>query len=496
MGPPIRRRKSLYWPGSKRMKIATQDAILDALTPRKLFARLSMARKMFLGYLTLVALTVIVVSFAMVSLLRLNSLNRDIVTVDIPVQETTDKMLDAIIAQDTYEKRYLILKTGDIRDLFWRRGREFDALLTSLYDLPDSDPLPLKKIDRLHRQYNDLFVKEMKQLARGNVAAAAGLSNGKLKNKWSDLFEILKTLSTQARASQDGKMRLISRAGLTAFFITALLYIVSIIIGAIAVLVVTRHISSSVHKLRVATEHIADGNFDYDPQIYAKDEIGSLSKAFLAMGKRLRKLEEMYLDASPLTRLPGGIAIENVLKKRLETKQPIAFCMIDLDNFKAFNDRYGYARGSEVIKETARTVEAAVKVRGSPDDFVGHVGGDDFVVITTPSYMRDICSEIISRFDDRILQFYDLKDRDQGYILGKNRQGEEMEFPLMTISIAVVTNEQRQLASPLEVSEIAAELKDYAKTIPSSVYVVDKRRSAIGSLKMSQLPTAPEWTEH
>ncbi len=90
---------------------------------------------------------------------------------------------------------------------------------------------------------------------------------------------------------------------------------------------------------------------------------GAFPMAFLAMGKRLRKLEEMYLDASPLTRLPGGIAIENVLKKRIDSSQPIAFCVLDLDNFKAFNDRYGYANGSEVIKETAKIIENVVKVQ-------------------------------------------------------------------------------------------------------------------------------------
>jgi GGDEF domain-containing protein len=185
----------------------------------------------------------------------------------------------------------------------------------------------------------------------------------------------------------------------------------------------------------------------------------------------------MYLDASPLTRLPGGIAIENVLKKRLESGQPVAFCVFDLDNFKAFNDRYGYANGSEVIKETARIIEACVKQKGLTEDFVGHVGGDDFVVVTTPEFMRPICDEIIERFDKRIPLFYEERDRKTGYILGKTRQGVEMKFPIMTISIAIVTNERRILTNPLEASEIAAELKDYAKTIPKSVYVIDKRRT-------------------
>ncbi|HEY6011425.1 MAG TPA: GGDEF domain-containing protein, partial [Nitrospirota bacterium] len=182
--------------------------------------------------------------------------------------------------------------------------------------------------------------------------------------------------------------------------------------------------------------------------------------------------------ASPLTRLPGGIAIENILKRRIDSGKPIAFCVIDLDNFKAFNDQYGYAHGNKVIKEAARIIETVVKAKGSPDDFVGHVGGDDFVAITTPAYMRLVCSEIIRTFDGTIRQFYNDRDRRNGFIIGKNRQGQEVQFPLMTISIAIVTNEQHIFKDPLQVSEIAAELKDYAKTIPQSVYVVDKRRGA------------------
>jgi GGDEF domain-containing protein len=324
----------------------------------------------------------------------------------------------------------------------------------------------------------DLFSREVRFIQTNNIEKAHTVSNNELKGVMDQLLDTLRTLSTHAKESQDTKMKQISLIGGTAFLTTAFLCIFSIIVGALAGLVVTHHIVSSVHKLKEATEHIAEGDFDYDPLIKTQDEIGGLSEAFLTMGKRLRKLEEMYLDASPLTRLPGGIAIENVLKKRIESNHPLAFCVLDLDNFKAFNDRYGYANGSEVIKETAKIIEAVVKSKGTPDDFVGHVGGDDFVVITTPDAMRDVSSEIIREFDQRIPGFYDARDREQGFILGKTRQGVEMQFPIMTISIAIVTNERRHLTNSLEASEIAAELKDYAKTIPKSVYVVDKRRNA------------------
>jgi diguanylate cyclase (GGDEF)-like protein len=460
-----------------KMNMTVPPGILDKFVPTRLFARLTIARKMLLGYMTLVGLTVIVVVYALVSLQRINHLNKSIVKNDIIVQEASDKMLDAVLAQDTYEKRFLILKSNDMRRLFSKRGEEFHASLASLRALHDRTGLPLDAIDTLQDTYAGLFNREIQLIRAGKADKAYAISNGELKKTIENLIDTLRNMSLAAKEAQDRKMRQISAIGGTAFLTTALLCIFSIAAGAMAGLVVTHHISSSINKLKIGTERISEGNFDFDPGIDTTDEIGSLSQAFIAMGKRLRKLEEMYLDASPLTRLPGGIAIENVLKKRIDSGQPLAFCVLDLDNFKAFNDRYGYANGSEVIKETARIVENAVKLKGSSEDFIGHVGGDDFVVITTPDYMRDVSTEVIDQFDRRIPEFYDVVDRERGHILGKTRQGVEMQFPIMTISIAIVTNERRKLTSALETSEIAAELKDYAKTIPKSVFVVDKRRN-------------------
>ena len=460
------------------MNIPVPPEILDKMVPTRLFARLNIANKMLLGYMTLVALTVIVVVYALVNLERINSLNRRIVSVDIVVSETSDQMLDALLAQDTYEKRYLIHKSKDIKSLFEKRGSEFRMWLAALKKIPDAEGPSLKAIEKLHEQYTDLFSHEIELIRKKNVEQAYAVSNHELKSVLEKLLDNLRSLSASARSAQDVKMKRIRTIGGTAFLTTAGLCLFSIIAGALAGLVVTHHIASSIHKLKEATEHIAEGNFDYDPEIKTEDEIGSLSEAFLSMGKRLRKLEEMYLDASPLTRLPGGIAIENVLKKRIESNQPLAFCVLDLDNFKAFNDRYGYANGSEVIKETAKIIETSVKAKGTPNDFIGHVGGDDFVVITTPEVMCEVSIEIINRFDQRIPEFYEPADQQRGYILGKTRQGVEMRFPIMTISIAIVTNEHRTYSDPIEASEIAAELKDYAKTIPKSVFVVDKRRAS------------------
>lgn len=433
---------------------------------------------MLMGYMTLVVLSIVVVVYVLLTLYQLNKLNNKVVRVNIPTQEIAGDMLDALVAQDTYEKRYLILRGKNIRSLFWGRAEEFKKLLTRLEKLPDTASLQLNVIHKLHTQYNDLFMREVDLVKAGDVAAARAISDTELRSQFEQLSRVLRAMSDEAQLSQDATMNRISELGSSAVGTTVMLCLVIILLGTLAGIVATRQIVTSIHKLRVATIQISEGNFHYDPGIQSQDEIGDLANAFIAMGKRLKKLEEMYLDASPLTRLPGGVAVENVMNKRLETGQQTAFCVLDMDNFKVFNDYYGYARGNEVIKEVAKILDVSVKTKGSADDFVGHIDGDDFVIITRPTHMREVCSEVVRLFDERIPQFYDQKDLANGYIFGKSRQGQEMQFPIMTLSIAVVTNEKRTFANTLEASTVAAELKDYAKTIPTSVFVVDQRRFA------------------
>ena len=154
------------------MSVPRIPRILDKLVPTKLFARLTIARKMLLGYMTLVVLTVIVVAYALVSLQRINSLNRSIVKVDVMVEEASDKMLDALLAQDTYEKRFLILKSADMKNLFAKRGKEFRNWLNVLKNLPDRDSLPIGTIDSLYTRYTDLFMKETQLVGNHDVEQA------------------------------------------------------------------------------------------------------------------------------------------------------------------------------------------------------------------------------------------------------------------------------------------------------------------------------------
>lgn len=182
-------------------------------------------------------------------------------------------------------------------------------------------------------------------------------------------------------------------------------------------------------------------------------------------------------EASPLTGLPGNRAIEEVIESRIRSGRKFAVCYVDLDDFKAYNDRYGFIAGSEVIKLTAEVILEALNRYGNEEDFVGHIGGDDFIVVTEMERATRISREIIRLFDSRIPDYYEEEDRRRGYIVSMDRSGKVKRFPIMSISVAVVHNTYRPLDHPGKVAQIAAELKKYAKTKPGSNFVFDRRRS-------------------
>ena len=199
-------------------------------------------------------------------------------------------------------------------------------------------------------------------------------------------------------------------------------------------------------------------------------------KELLARIKMVLRRSEMDLEANPLTRLPGNVSIINEFSRKIESKSLFAVCYVDLDKFKAYNDKYGFEHGDEVIRETARILIQATQQLGNPDDFIGHIGGDDFVVITDPQAADKICEKIIAEFDKKVPSFYKEADRKNGYILALDRQGKEQRIPLLSISIGVVTNEFRNIEHVAQIGEIGAELKSYAKHLERSNYIRDQRK--------------------
>ena len=195
---------------------------------------------------------------------------------------------------------------------------------------------------------------------------------------------------------------------------------------------------------------------------------------FLRMDSFLRR-SDRDLGVHPSTRLPGAGAIEAEIKRLLAIDDQFAVCYADLDHFKEFNDRYSYYQGDRVIRILALILRDIVKGTAGEAGFVGHIGGDDFIFIIPPAEVQGICGEIISTFDELIPYQYSEADRRVGYFFGKDRRGVLDRVPLMTLSIGVVTNTQRAIKEARQISLLATEMKTYAKSLPGSVFTVDRR---------------------
>ncbi len=191
--------------------------------------------------------------------------------------------------------------------------------------------------------------------------------------------------------------------------------------------------------------------------------------------KNLNRLLTMNRRISPLTGLPGNVQIHAELKKRLSNKEEFTVLYLDLDNFKAYNDVYGFLKGDKIIQFTARTILQCVHKYFTENAFIGHIGGDDFVAIIPTTEVNDICQEIIATFDKEVSQFFTPEDLEKGYIEVANRKGIMEQFTLTSISIGAVIVEKDRFENILEIGEVGAQVKHVAKSIVGSSYAIDRR---------------------
>jgi diguanylate cyclase (GGDEF)-like protein len=182
------------------------------------------------------------------------------------------------------------------------------------------------------------------------------------------------------------------------------------------------------------------------------------------------------LDANPLTKLPGNTSIIQRIQDLIDRQEPFALAYVDLDNFKSFNDKYGFSRGDEVLMMAARVIVNTIRSFSGRLSFVGHVGGDDYVFILPPESIEAACQRIVESFDGIVPHFYDQEDQERGFILSTDRKGNMQHFAMMSLSIAVVFNTDGRLKHFGEASQIAMTLKKKAKSIPGSSYVLDRRQ--------------------
>ena len=436
--------------------------------------RFGIERKIIIPYLPIFVIIISIAVLSARSLNELNLINRSIIEEDAFLVQAADKIEDVILAQESYGRRYLILNSLEMLDLFRQRDREFNELVDQVRALPHRENIPIEQLITLHSEFKALYTGPGDSADNPSRPVAREFE-AQVVDTFDRMMAILQQMILIGKQNQYVKMEKANSIGIRYFQWMALLSMLGIIVGLGAASLVTRSIAGTISRLKQATEIISEGRFDHCPQIDTKDELGELAGSLRSMALSLSRLEQLSLDSSPLTRMPGGMAIENTLIQRLEEDKNLAFCMLDLDNFKSYNDRYGYTKGNEVIRATAAIIESAVRDHGTREDFIGHIGGDDFVIVTDTEKYDMICRTIIKRFDEDIVSFYNETDRTRGHIAAHNRRGREKLFPIMSISIAVVTKDWDTEINHIEVGEIAAELKEYAKSIPGSVLVTDRR---------------------
>ncbi|MGZ5213363.1 MAG: GGDEF domain-containing response regulator [Actinomycetota bacterium] len=188
----------------------------------------------------------------------------------------------------------------------------------------------------------------------------------------------------------------------------------------------------------------------------------------------LRRAKEMRAQ-SPLTGLPGNVRIEEEIDGLVERGEDFALLYADLDHFKAYNDHYGFMRGDQAIQKSAALIEEVAREVTGGDAFIGHVGGDDFVLIVSPEKATDVAEAIVVRFDQEVPALYDPDDRERGFVEVANRRGELQRFPLLSISIGVASTEKRAYAHYAEAVAIATEMKAYTKATAGSSWAIDRR---------------------
>lgn len=423
--------------------------------------RLRLITKLFISFAISVSCMMGALVYSVTNLGAMHKMETEIARNDLTAATLTISMRELMLAQQRYAGRFQILSQSEFQELFDQNAVKFRTVMDSLKRVyPGKNLLILEKQYATYSRLTDkLFAKRPVQAeAMKEIVDRIDYTIGRIRE------DQLLSLEKKLQSSDEKVADTVSRSmGLAVGGVAVSLLVAGLMIYSFA---------TSISKLQKATHRIAAGEFDYNPQIPPGDEIGELSRDFTAMALRLKELEQYSLDASPLTRLPGNIAIERSINRRLRDRIPFAMCYLDLDNFKSYNDHYGYIKASDLIKDVGQVIYNAVKSLNDPDAFVGHIGGDDFVVIVDSKLAKTACQVIIRDVDALIPSYYSEEDRAAGFIRGVDRYGVPRNFPLISISIAALSCQPGRYANAAEIASAAATVKDRVKESSGSNFII------------------------
>jgi len=434
----------------------------------------TVTRKVALGYLVIMTFSLLAVGYALVSLHDHNRRTEQLVGGQFRAFTLLRDIRQNLLGQENLEKQLVIMRDPQLLPLLEPRVADLETIIAEIKAAPLPDyfatlPAAVAEYIAQARLLEQVF-------AKGDWDQAAEIAATKTAPLRSQLLEDLANLRARHQSALDRELHELSEQSSEAFNLTLLITLVGILLSAPAALTVIASIHNSVKALQKATHEIADGSFDTPIDIRGNDEFGQLAQDFARMARKLMEFELLNLDANPLTRLPGNLSIDRALEERIAQQIPFAHLYIDLDNFKAYGDHYGYKHGSDAINMVGKLLQEVIEQKGGENDLVGHIGGDDYVVLTDPHRCEDLANAIIRTFDSRVPELYTKKDLKAGYILGTDRHGIKRSFPLLTMSIAITLSENMAHPSILEISANCARMKVHLKQLKNSNYLIDRRK--------------------
>ena len=429
--------------------------------PVHYFPRLTLIQKMIISFVVSGLFMLAALIYSVAGMASMHRMQKGIASNDMTAATVSISLHEIILAQKRFVGRYQILRQPEFRDLYERNAAkilEVLALLRQVSKEPAVSVLASK-----YAAYSGIAA----QVFAGQTVRPAEIQ--KAADQMDKAFERLRT---EQQSTLEHKLKEADKQESQTVIISIGLAIGGVVSAFVIAFLMIYSFATSIRKLQRATHRIADGDFDHESGIPPGDEIGSLAQDFSRMAERLKQMEQISLDASPLTRLPGNIAIERSLNRRLRENATFVMCYMDLDNFKSYNDRYGYIKASELLKETGRLIYDAVTRLDDPEAFIGHIGGDDFVAIVCADKAEAACRDIINDFDAMIPAYYSDEDRSEGAINGIDRYGVPRRFPLISISIAALACQPGDYATAAAIATAAAQVKDHVKEASGSNYII------------------------
>lgn len=423
--------------------------------------KMSLVQKMVISFLVSGMCLIAALMYSISGLNTMHNMEQEIANNDLKAATISVRLRELMVAQERLSARFMILKHLEYKMLHDQNSNDFVNAVNNLKAAHNSQAIVA--LESAYKRYQILS----ERLFNGKSYDAS-----EMKSSVETVLKVIDLLSSEQRQHLSEKLALSDEHEERTIETSLGLAFLGVVLSFAVAGWMVYSFASSIGKLQYATHRIASGDFDHDPRISSGDEIGALSQDFRSMAVRLKELEQLSLDASPLTRLPGNIAIERVINRHLRNHTTFAMCYLDLDNFKSFNDRYGYINASEVLKDVGKTIYETVKSLGCQDAFVGHIGGDDFVVVISSELAETVCRAIISNIDSMMPLYYSEDDRKAGFIEGVDRYGVQRKFPLISISIAALVCTPGDYASAAEIASAAAAVKDRVKESLGSNYVV------------------------